>query len=194
MLGAARPAVLGNWRLLAQMYRSAIAGRLLYFLHRASGHEVVWRTSGPDLPFCNGDIVCESCAQVLWCRAQDPWGSLAWRGARVDDRGIAIGEDTVARRGSLFEALDRVLGLAERLPSGASAAQIRRSACELIEASSTAERHARFRQLVNVIDALRPGKGARHAHAEDAPPAVIEQLLTALRHEVAPILLDRRLH
>jgi len=176
------------------MYRSAVAGRLLYLLHRASGHEVVWRTSRSDLPFCNGDIVCESCARVLWCRAEDPWGSFAWRGARVDNHCASTSEDTVGRRGSLFEALDRVLGLAERLPSGTSAAQIRRSACELIEASSTAERHARFRQLVNVIDSLRPEKAARHTHADDAPSAVIEQLLTALRHEVAPILLNRRQH
>ena len=175
--------------LLARMYRAALAGRLQYVLHRVSGHAVVWKRSLSDLPLCDGDIVCESCAQVLWCRAHDPWSPVTRRrGAVPDDHWGGIGDDATRHGQLLFEALDRVLGLTGRLPSETSSAEVRRSACELIEANSTAERHARFRRLVNAVHVLQQG---RTAHGDDASSAVIEQLLAALRDEVAPILLKR---
>jgi hypothetical protein len=194
MLTAARAAVLGDLKLVALLYWAALTGRVLYALHRASGHSVVWKASRSASPLCSGDIVCESCARVLWRRAHDPWRPIASRrGPLLDDHWGDTAEDNARHGRSLFEALDRVLGLAERLPSGASSAQIRRSACELIEASSAAERHVRFRRLVNLIDALRPADAGPRIDP-DARAAVIEQLLTALRHEVAPILLSRRQH
>lgn len=188
MVGTAvRPTVSRDVWLVARMYRAALAGRLLYVLHRISGHAVVWRRSLSDLPVCDGDIVCESCGQVLWCRAHDPWSPVTRRrGAVPDDHWGGISEDAARHGRLLFEALDRVLGLTGRLPSGTSSAEVRRSACELIEANSTAERHARFRRLVNTVHVLQQG---RAAHADDASAAVIEQLLAALRDEVAPILL-----
>ena len=187
-----RSVVFEDLKVLTRMYCAALTGRLLYLLHRASGHAVVWRTSCSDSPLWADDIVCESCARILWCRTDDPWRPLVPHrpASAYDHRDGASGDQ--ARHGrSLFEALDRVLGLAERLPSEASTAQIRRSACELIEADSTAERHNRFRQLVNAIDALRAGDALRRTGPEDARSAVIVQLLAALRQEVAPILLDR---
>jgi hypothetical protein len=193
MACAARSVVLDDLRVMMRMYGAALTGRLLYVLHRASGHTVVWRTSRSDSPLWADDIVCESCARILWCRTDDPWRSLVSDRAASPDEDRDGTEGNRARQGgSLFEALDRVLGLAERLPSEASSARIRRSACELIEADSTADRHNRFRELVNAIDALRAGDALRRTGPEDARSAVIAQLLTALRHEVAPILLDRR--
>src|SRR5438105_7152684 len=44
----ARPTVARDMRLLARMYRAALAGRLQYVLHRVSGHAVVWRRSLSD--------------------------------------------------------------------------------------------------------------------------------------------------
>lgn len=185
----ARPTVSRDVWLLARMYRAALTGRLLYVLHRVSGHVVVWRRSLSDLPLCDGDIICESCAQVLWCRAHDPWSSVTRRrGALPDDHWGGVSEDAARHGQLLFEALDRVLGLAGRLPPGTSSAEVRRSACELIEANSTAERHVRFRRLVNTIHVLQQG---RAAPADDTSSAVIEQLLAALRDEVSPILLKR---
>lgn len=188
-IDAGRPTVSRDVWLLARMYRAALAGRLQYVLHRVSGHAVVWKRSLSDLPLCDGDIVCESCAQVLWCRAHDPWSPVTRRrGAVPDDHWGGISEDAARHGQLLFEALDRVLGLTGRLPSGTSSAEVRRSACELIEANSTAERHARFRRLVNTIHVLQQGRAAQ---ADDASSAVIEQLLAALRDDVAPILLKR---
>lgn len=50
----------------------AVQGRLLYVWHRVRRHETRWRVS-IDLPLCTGDLTCETCNLLLWCRAHDPW-------------------------------------------------------------------------------------------------------------------------
>lgn len=39
------------------------------FWHIARGHDVDWAVDTSDL--CDGDIVCETCHVVLWCRYHD---------------------------------------------------------------------------------------------------------------------------
>ncbi len=39
--------------------------------HWIRGHEVYWYVSEDEL--CPGDIVCETCNQIIWCRSHDPW-------------------------------------------------------------------------------------------------------------------------
>ena len=40
-----------------------------YFIHKIRGHEVYWRVNVDEL--CSGDIVCETCNLIIWCRAND---------------------------------------------------------------------------------------------------------------------------
>jgi hypothetical protein len=47
-----------------------IKARLDAFWHFARGHQMAWHVNRDDL--CpNGDIVCETCRLVIWCRAHD---------------------------------------------------------------------------------------------------------------------------
>jgi len=38
-----------------------------YILHWLRGHEVSWRSNIDEL--CAGDIACETCSLLIWCRA-----------------------------------------------------------------------------------------------------------------------------
>lgn len=95
-------------------------------------------------------------------------------------------------RAALFEGLDHVLALADVLPSGDSRDTVRRSVCELIEANSDAERRVRLRTLLSVIDRLERRHARERTRIGDATATAIQQLLTALRHRVVPILADQR--
>jgi hypothetical protein len=35
------------------------------------GHTVRWRAGADDI--CTGDIICDTCNRVIWCRWYDPW-------------------------------------------------------------------------------------------------------------------------
>ena len=48
-----------------------IAARLDAVWHWARGHRVRWRAN-PDY-MCSGDILCDTCDAVMWCRSHDPW-------------------------------------------------------------------------------------------------------------------------
>lgn len=56
----------------APIWWRAIAARLYGLRCVAHGHQVRWQ-AGIDPPYCPGDIVCETCHVVHWCRAHDPW-------------------------------------------------------------------------------------------------------------------------
>jgi hypothetical protein len=49
----------------------AFSATLGVLWHVVRGHRVQWRTH-VDIPVCSGDVVCQSCSAVLWCRAIDP--------------------------------------------------------------------------------------------------------------------------
>jgi hypothetical protein len=47
-----------------------VTARLEGVWHMLRGHRVLWSTHAVK-DFCVGDIVCESCNRVIWCRALD---------------------------------------------------------------------------------------------------------------------------
>lgn len=175
--------VVTGWR----SWRAAVSARLRYLLHGACGHAVVWRTSPPDLPLCSGDIVCHSCAQVLWCRAYDPWRAAAASGGGTPNDHWGGTHGAAEHGDALFYGLAHVLSLAERFPPGIPRDQVRRSLCEVIEAASVRERHDRLVQLLAVIDRLRR-YGTGGGRLEDADSGALQHLLTALHREVVPIV------
>jgi len=88
---------------------------------------------------------------------------------------------------ALFEALNRLLRLADLLPAGASGDRVRRCVCELIEAGADADRNARLRLLVTSLTDLQRNDNGRHP-GESGVSSAIERLLNAVRSEVIPIL------
>ena len=135
---------------MTAMSLAALSGRFLYFFHRACGHAVASETVPQDLPSCGGDIVCYDCAQVLWCRAYDPWrrGSRGEGTIPADHWGRARPPQPLM---SMFEGLQQVLRLAASCPAGPVGDDIRRAACELVEADSRAAQHAGRRRMLKAI-------------------------------------------
>jgi hypothetical protein len=161
------------------MWLAALTGRLSYLAHLTSGHVVTWRTSPPDLPLCAGDIVCHDCGQVLWCRAHDPWQADAG-----DDRhrpgDFADGTPAVGTPAPLFDGLQHVLRLATQCPSGRAGDDIRRAACELIEAHSEAGRHTGRRRILTAIASAEWRRSRGRSREDDPLPATLSGLAKAL--------------
>lgn len=153
------------------MWWAALAGRLTYLTHRASGHAVTWNALSRDSWACAGDIVCQDCGQVLWCRAHDPW-----RAARLE----------MVPDHSLFESLQHLLQLAEACPSGPSGDEIRRAACELIEAESAQRRLVHKRRMLKVLARLEWRQSRGRHRIDDPTPLMLKQLTDALRLELRP--------
>jgi hypothetical protein len=173
--------------MVCRMWHAAGVARVRYLWHRARGHSVIWRTEPSDLPRCMGDIVCETCAEVLWCRAYDPWavGTLAERDVRDEDD-----DETSTNReaATLFQSLDHVLRLAEALPRDASGDCVRRSVCELIEANSGQEQRDRLLRLVDIVHDLERRDAHRRNGVDDSDSSGLKQLLRVVRREILPIL------
>jgi hypothetical protein len=85
-----------------------------------------------------------------------------------------------------FEGMDHLLKLADRLPSGGSGADVRRSVCELIEANTGVERRVRVRRLLTVIDDVQKRRASGRSRVDDADAAEMEQLRDALRGLARP--------
>lgn len=88
----------------------------------------------------------------------------------------------VARHTSLFEGLNQLLKVADRLPRGGSGGDVRRSVCEMIEATSGVERRDTRRRLLRVIDAVKQRRARGRSRDGDAGATEVEQLLDALHH------------
>ena len=88
---------------------------------------------------------------------------------------------------ALFEGLDHVLRLADRLPAGSPGDHVRRSVCELIEANSSSERREKLRTLLAVIEEMEQRRARK---LEQSSHTLIAQLLAALRRDVVPVLGD----
>jgi hypothetical protein len=161
-----------------------MAGRLAYFTHLASGHAVTWKRSAADLTICPGDIVCDECGLVLWCRAHDPWRAV--RPELIPDHWGA----TRPRhsRWTLFESLQHVLQLADECPRDPEGDAIRRAACELVEADSTRQRRVRRRQMLKAIARLERCYAQQPRRQDDASLLGVNRLTDALRHELRPDL------
>ena len=161
------------------MWRAALGGRLAYFVHRASGHRVTWSRPTSDASLCSGDIVCDECGQVLWCRAHDPW-RVTTGDAPPDHWG---GTRSHRAHWTLFESLQHLLRLAEECPSGLFGDAIRRGACELIEADSRRTRSVCRRRMLKSVAHVEQ----RHSHGvsrtDDPTPLMLKRLGDALRRD-----------
>jgi hypothetical protein len=87
-----------------------------------------------------------------------------------------------ARDASLFEGLNHLLKLADRLPFGGSGSDVRRSVCEMIEAKSGVERSDTRRRLLRVIDDVKQRRARGRSREGDAGATEVEQLIDALHH------------
>ena len=159
------------------MWLAALAGRLAYLAHSASGHAVTWNRPPTDASRCTGDIVCHECGQVLWCRAHDPWrrtGNEAppdhWGGTRAN-RSYT----------TLFENLQRVLRLAEECPAGPVGDAIRRAACELIEADSSPQRSLHQRRMLKSVTYLQRRLAHSVSRTDYPTSLLLKRLAEALR-------------
>jgi hypothetical protein len=81
---------------------------------------------------------------------------------------------------SLFNDLQHILRLAERCPSGRAGNDIRRAACELVEATSVTLRARHERMLTLIAEAERRRERGR-SRADDPPSSTLAALADALR-------------
>lgn len=155
----------------------AVEGRLAYFTHLVSGHRVAWKRVGSDAEICPGDVVCDDCGQVLWCRAHDVWRS-ARASVKPDHWGATR---TGPSTWTVFESLQRVLQLADACPRSPEGDAVRRAACELVEAETATERRVRRRRMLRAVTRLERWQ-ARHSLAGDE--GGVKRLTEALRDEI----------
>jgi len=87
---------------------------------------------------------------------------------------------------TLFESLQHLLRLAEACPAGPSGDEIRRAACELIEAESSQRRSACRRRMLKVVDRLEWSRSRGRHRGDDPAPLLLKQLTDALRLEPRP--------
>ena len=97
-------------------------------------------------------------------------------------RGTAVArERDQAEDGSLFEGLQDVLRIAVDCPPGKSGDDIKRSACELIEADSARDRSSKRRQLLNVIARVEERRSRGRSHRDDPSAVLLRRLSDVLR-------------
>ena len=161
------------------MWLAALAGRLSYLTHLASGHAVTWNRPPADSSRCAGDIVCHECGQVLWCRAHDPWRAASVE-APPDHWG---GTRTNHSHWTLFENLQHVLRLAAECPAGPVGDAIRRAACELIEADSWPQRSLRQRRMLKSVTHLERRRLHGVSTTDYPTPLMLQRLAEALRRQ-----------
>jgi hypothetical protein len=126
----------------------ALKGRAAGVTHALNGHTVEWNRTPSDAS-CPGDIVCNDCSQVLWCRAYDPWR------ARASDTVVDHWGGTRPLSRPLLDVLGHVLQLAEQCPRGPAGYDVRRMACRLIEAVSVRENHLLRRRMLATLNRLK---------------------------------------
>ena len=164
------------------MWLAAVAARLAYVTHRLCGHRTVWSRSRADLPPCRGDIICETCDQVLWCRAHDPW--------QASDVDVAANHrsstDVGQQPWTLFENLQQILRLTDDCPPGRVGDEMRRGACILTEAGSVHRRYRYRRRMLKAVARIQ----LRQAHGGSADeawsPVLLRELTDALSCETRP--------
>ncbi|MBI4887931.1 MAG: hypothetical protein HY824_12625 [Acidobacteria bacterium] len=165
------------------VWLAAVAGRLSYVAHRACGHAVTWRTSRSEPPRCTGDIVCHDCGHVLWCRTDDPWRAAERRQHDPPaDHGVA--SRPLPPPMSLFDALQHVLRLAGQCPPGPSGDDIRRAACELVEANSAGARHTGSRRMLKAIAQVEWRRSRGRSRPDDPSFSTVTRLADAVRRDL----------
>lgn len=82
---------------------------------------------------------------------------------------------------SLFDNLQQVLRVAAQCPSGPVGDDIRRAACELVEADSSATRHMRRRRMLKAIARVEWRRAWGRGRRDDPSAATLTRLTDALR-------------
>ena len=82
-----------------------------------------------------------------------------------------------------FEGLQDVLRIAEQCPVGLAGDDIRRAACEFIEADSVAARHTGRRRMLKAIARVEWRRARGRGRADDPGPLVLKRLAEALRRD-----------
>ena len=164
------------------MWLAAVSARLAYVAHRLSGHTVTWNTVPSDWMGAAGDIICHDCAAVLWSRNGDACHPTV---AEHDQAGLGRTESQRPHGGtSLFEGLQQVLRLAEQCPPGRTGDDIRRAACELIEANSAETRVSSRRRLVNAIAGIEWRRARGRTRPDDPSELTVRRLTDVLGREL----------
>lgn len=170
----------GDGASAAAMWFAALAARVTYLTHCLRGHVTVWKQSRPDLARCPGDILCETCDRVLWCRAYDPWCPTG-REAPEDHWGATRVRPPPF---TLMENLQQVLRLAGECPPGRAGDEIRRSACELTEAGSVRQRHAHRQRMLKAIGRIHSRRAHGRSASSDPSAGLLKDLTAALCQEL----------
>lgn len=82
---------------------------------------------------------------------------------------------------SSFDDLQHVLRLAAECPAGPAGDDIRRAACELIEANSDRARHTSLRRMRSAIAAVELRRSRGQSRVDDPGPVLVGHLTHALR-------------
>lgn len=85
---------------------------------------------------------------------------------------------------SLFELFQHVLRLATQCPPGAAGDQIRRAACELIEAEPGAAQDTGRRRMLKAVTVVESRRARGRSRADDPSPAIVRDLIDALDGEL----------
>jgi hypothetical protein len=85
---------------------------------------------------------------------------------------------------SLFELLQHVLRLATQCPPGAAGDEIRRAACELIEADTGAAQDHGRRRMLKVVTGVESRRSRGVSRADDPGPVIVSSLIDALQREL----------
>jgi len=86
----------------------------------------------------------------------------------------------------LFEQLQQVLRLATHWPAGPEGDDIRRAACELIEAESDAARHTGKRRMLKAIAGAEWRRARGRTRLDDPPSSTLKRLADALDAPAGP--------
>ena len=118
-------------------------------------------------------------------RAADAWiAALTMRLSDLAHRvrgGAAIGKTAPPDPPSLFDSLQQVLRVAAQCPSGPVGDDIRRAACELVEADSPATRQTRRRRMLKAIARVEWRRAWGRGRRDDPTAATLTRLTDALR-------------
>lgn len=87
---------------------------------------------------------------------------------------------------SLLDGFQQVLRLATQCPAGPAGDDIRRAACELIEASSAAGRHTGRRRILKAIARVEGRRSRGRSRDDDPSEVTVQRLADALRRELRP--------
>lgn len=86
---------------------------------------------------------------------------------------------------SPFEGLQHVLRVATQCPSGPAGDDIRRAACELIEADSDAARHSSRRRMLKAIATVEWRRSRGRSRADDPCQLTTGRLTQAVRLDLS---------